>query len=141
MANAHGPGQAALFRGEPEPVIGAELFKLVVVNPVDAGVADMKQMCGGGPEHHHAQGTDIASVAVIAVLALPGLGMKPGIGCEQHPLGGLFHRPAFRSGKVVAEETRDGGLAGNLADIAGADAVGDGNGDAFGDQLVALWHQ
>ena len=72
---------------------------------------------------------------------MPGLGMKPGIGCEQHPLGGLFHRPAFRSGKVVAEETRDGGLAGNLADIAGADAVGDGNGDAFGDQLVALWHQ
>ena len=38
----------------------------------------------------------IALVAVIAVLALPGLGVQPGVDCLQYPLGGLFDGPAFR---------------------------------------------
>ena len=44
VADAHGASEAALFSGDPESMIGADLFELFRVNPVNAGIAHMEQV-------------------------------------------------------------------------------------------------
>ncbi|MNZ48412.1 hypothetical protein D3C78_661580 [compost metagenome] len=133
--DAQGAAQVALLRGDPHPVIVGQLFEGVVAQAIDPCVADMEDMRGGGLDDHGAQRAHIASVPVVAVLALPGLRMQPGVGRHQYALCRLLDRPGFRGTEIVLEESLDAGFAGDLADIAAADAVGQGDGDALGMQL------
>ena len=68
---------------------------------IDTAIANVKQVRSGGFNHHSAEGTHIATIQVIAELALPGLGIKPCIGGLQYPLGGGFNRPGGGGGVVV----------------------------------------
>ncbi len=68
--DAERSAQIALLRRDREPVILGQLLHGIVQDAVDSEVADVKQMCGRGLEHDRAQGTDIALVLVVGVLAL-----------------------------------------------------------------------
>lgn len=77
----------------------------------------------------------IAPVFIVPVLALLGLGMQPGICCNQDALCRSLYGPGLRSAIVILEKTRDGGLAGDVADLATADPVSDSDGNAFRAEL------
>lgn len=49
----------------------------------------------------------------------------------EHPLGGGLHGPRIRGAVVVFQEARDRRLARDLADVAAADVVSQGEGDAL----------
>lgn len=108
---------------------------------VDTGVANVEQVRRSGLDHHGAEGADITTVPVVPELAATGLGMKPGIGGQDHPAGRLFYRPGIGGAVVILQETGDGSLAGFLTDIAGADAVRQGHGNPLGRQLIVLGRQ
>ena len=112
-------------------MILGELLQRVAGQAVDSGVADMKDMRGRRFDDQRAQRTDIALVPVVGVLAPPGLGVQPGIGRGQHAMRRGFHRPGFRGAVIVGQEALDRRFAGDLADIAAADAVRQHDGDAF----------
>ena len=82
-------------------------------------------------DHHRAQGANVAAVLVIGVAASPRLRMQPGIRRRDDPLGRRLHRPGFRGAVIVGEKALHGRLAGDLADIAGADPVRQHDRDAL----------
>ena len=63
------------------------------------------------------------------MLAVPRLCMQPGIGGRQHALRRRLYRPGFRRAEIVVQKSFDRGFAGDVADIAAADAVGQRDGD------------
>ena len=136
--DAQRPAQAALLRRQPDPVLLGERFQLAVAQPIDARIADMEQVRGGGLEHQRAEGADMAAVTVVAVRATPRLGMQPGVGSDQHALAGLLHRPGVRRAEVVFQKALHRRFAGDVADLAAADAIGDGQGDALAVLLLGL---
>src|SRR6476619_1758348 len=97
-------------------MIVGELLEGAAGRPVDAGVANMKNMRGRGFDDDRAQCADIAFVFLVGVLASPGLGMQPGVRRSQHALYRGLYRPGFRSAVVVRQEALDGRLACDLAD-------------------------
>ena len=135
LMNTQRAAEIALLGGQPEPVVLGQGFQCRVAQPVDARIPHMEQVCLGALEYQGTQGADIALVPVVAMLALPGLGMEPGVGGGQHALGGFLHRPGFRGAVVVRQKARHRRFAGDVADLAAADAIGQGNGDALGAQL------
>ena len=94
-------------------------------------VADMEDMRGRRLDDHGAERADVALVFVVEILALPRLRVQPGIGRRNDALRRRFDRPGFRRAVIVGQEAFDGGFAGDLADVAAADAVGQDDGDAL----------
>ena len=123
--------EIALLRRDDDAMVFGQLLERVAGDAVDAGIADMKQMRGRGLDDHRAEGADVALVFVVEELASPGLGVQPGVRRRQHALRRRLHRPGFRGAVVVGQKAFDGGLAGDLADVAAADAVGQDDGDAL----------
>src|SRR5690606_7238704 len=62
-------------------------------------------------------------------------GMQPAVAGGQHALRRLFHRPGFGGAEVVRQKAADCRFGGDLADLAAADAVSQGHGDALGSKL------
>src|SRR5690606_27456312 len=116
---------------QPDPMLLGEQLQLAGAQPVEARIADMEQVRGGGLEYQRAEGADMAAVPVITVRAAPRLRMQPGVGRHQHALAGLLDRPGVRRAEVVFEEALHRRFAGDMADVAAADTVGDGQGDAL----------
>jgi hypothetical protein len=57
-----------------------QLLELLAAQAVDAGIADMEQVGRGGLDDQAAEGAHVAALAVVAMLAVLGLRMQPGIG-------------------------------------------------------------
>ena len=92
-------------------------------------------------DHDGAERADITSIAVVGIVALLGLRMQPRIGRRDDTLRGHFDGPGVGRAVVVGQEAFDGGFAGDLADVAAADAVGDHDGDALQAQQRLLRNQ
>lgn len=122
--DAQRTAQVALTVADPHAVVGSQLLQRVAAQPVNARVAHMEYMGSGRFEDHGAERAHIATVLVVAVLAMLGLRMQPGVGCIQNPLGRGLDRPGVRGAVVVLQKTGNCVLAGHLADRAAADAVG-----------------
>ena len=116
-------------------MIFGQLLHFATPQAVDAGIADMEEVGGGRLDDQTAESADVPAFAVIAMLALLGLRMQPGISRRQNLLAGFFNRPGIRGAVVVFKKTGDGRLRRFLADLAAADAVGQGDGDALRRQL------
>ena len=101
---------------------------------MDAAVTDMEQVGGGGLDDQPAEGAHVAALAVVAVLALLGLGVQPVVGSGQHLLAGFLHRPRVGGAVVVFEEAGDRRLRRLLADLAAADWRGDSGLSGDGDR-------
>src|SRR5690606_6695818 len=140
LTDAQRPRQITGIRAGPQLVVPRELFKLTVLQTIDARVAHMEQVGRGRLDDQRAEGADVAALTVVTVLALAGLGVQPGAGGGQHALGRLAHRPGLRRAVVSLQEPADRDLAGNMADAAGADAIGQGQGNALHRQLRLARH-
>ena len=127
--------EIALVLRDPEPMIFGELLQSAVAQPIDSRIADVKDMRGGGLDHHRAQActrsrdpdridTGSAASARRARSSSPSARVAP-----------MPHRPGGRRAVVILQEAFDGRFAGDLADVAAAHAVGQRDGDAFGGQL------
>ena len=125
FAHTQGPAEIALLGGCPQAVVFGELLKAIAGEVMDAGIADMKEVHRGGFDDDRAEGADIASIQHVAVGTVAGLRVQPGIGGIQHPLRRGFHRPGFRGGVIIFQKPAHGGFAGDMADIAAADPVGE----------------
>lgn len=133
--------EIGLLRGNDDTVIVGQLFERVAGKPVNAAIAGMKNVCRGRFDDQRAQGADVALVLVVSVLASPCLGVQPDVGCGQHALGRCLHRPGLGRAVVVGQKAFDCRLAGNMADVTAADAVGDHHRNAFQVQQWFAWDQ
>jgi len=138
--DAQRAAEVAGVRRHAHAVIFGQLFEVAVAQSIDARIADVEQVRAGRLEHQRAEGADIAAVAVIAVRAVAGLRMQPGIDRHQHPLRRLLHRPGVGGAEVVGKKARHRGFAGDMADLAAADAIGQCNGDALAGELGVSRH-
>src|SRR5690606_9411897 len=127
--------QVVSVLGDPDAVIAGQLLQRTVAQAVNTRIANMEQVGRGGFEQQHAQGTHVTAITVVAVLALPGLGMQPGIDRHQHTLRRGLYRPGLRGAEIVGEEPFDAGFTGDLADRAATDTVGQGDGNTLGGAL------
>ncbi|MEI2625073.1 MAG: hypothetical protein V9G23_15030 [Giesbergeria sp.] len=93
---------------------------------VDAGVADMKQVRGGALEHQGAEGADIAPILVEAVRGCAGSGRAARSWWRPaRTAPSTAHAPGFaRCSSSPRSKPLHGGGAGDVADLAAADAVG-----------------
>ena len=123
--------EIALLRRYDNSMIVGELLEGIAYHAIDPRIPDMKNMRGRGLNDHHAQGAHVPLVFIIWVLASAGLGMEPGVGCRDDALRRGLYRPGFRRAVVIRKKAFDGRLTRYPADIAAADTVGQGNGDAF----------
>ena len=133
---AEGAGEIALARRVLDAVVGAELFECLRVQAIDARIADVQQVQVAALEDQGAEGAYMAAVAVEAALAAQGLAVQPGIGGLEHALRRPPHGPGVRGGVIVLEKAANRGLAGELAESARADAVGQRQCDALARQQV-----
>src|SRR5262249_42538362 len=109
-----------------------ELFETLAVDAVDAAVADMEDVRGGGLDDHCRKRADVALVAIVFVLlAAPRFCMQPRVRRRQHALRRRLYRPGFRRAVVIGEKAFDDRLARDLADLTAADSVRDDDGDAL----------
>ncbi len=138
--DAQRAAQVAGFRRHAHAVIVGQLFEAAVAQSIDACIADVEQVRAGRLEHQRAEGADIATVAVIAVRAVAGLCMQPGIDRHQHPLRRLLHRPGVGGAEVVGKKARHRCFAGDMTDLTAADAVGQRDGDALAGELGTDGH-
>ncbi len=129
--DAQRAAEVAGIRRHAYAVIFGQLFKAAVAQSIDARIADVEQVRASGLEHQRAEGADIASVAVIAVRAVAGLRMQPGIDRHQHPMRRLLHRPGVGGAEVVGKKARHRGFAGDMADLTAADAISQRDSDAL----------
>ena len=127
---AERPAEIALLRGDDDAVVVGQLLQRVAGQAIDAGIADVKEMRGGRLDDHGGERADVAAVLVIGILAA-GLRMQPGIGRLQHALRRGAHRPGFRGAVIVGQKSLDRRFAGDPADVAAADTVGQHDGDAL----------
>ena len=122
--------EIALLRGDDDAVVVGQLLQRVAGETIDPGIADVKQMRRGRLDDHGAQRADVTAVLVIGILAAR-LRMQPGIGRLQHALRRGAHRPGFRGAVIVGQKPLDRRFRGDPADLAGADAVGQHDGNAL----------
>jgi hypothetical protein len=134
-ADAQRAAEIALIRGNDQPMVVGQLLQVAVAEAINAAVADMEDMRGVGLDDQRAERAHITAVHVVAVLAVPALRIEPGVCCGQHALRRRLDRPGFRSAVVVVEKTLDRRFAGYVADLAAADAVGQGDGDSLATEL------
>ena len=99
-----------------------------MINPA---VTAMKNMRLGGFQNQRRKSTDITFIPFPGVLTAPRLAVKPGITGLNNPLRRFTHTPYIRGAVIIFKETFNGCGAGNLADIAAADAIGQSNSDTF----------
>lgn len=59
--DAERAGEEVLLLRHPDAMVLGELHKLALTQPVDAGVADVEQVCGRGFHHQRAQGRGTAA--------------------------------------------------------------------------------
>ena len=123
--------QVVLATPDPHPVVFGERLHGVAAQPQDAHVTGVEEMGGAALEHQHGHGADVAALGIVPVHAPLGLGMQPGVGGRQHTLHGALDAPGVRGGVVVLQHGAHGRLAGFVADLAAADAVGQGQHDAL----------
>ena len=128
--HAERAAEIALLRGNDDAVVVGELFQRVAGKAVDAAVADVKDVRRGRLDDDGAQRADVAAVPVVGILAAR-LRMQPGIGRLQHALRRGAHRPGFRGAVIVGQKSLDRRFRGDPADLAGADAVGQHDGNAL----------
>ncbi|MNM78407.1 hypothetical protein D3C81_903070 [compost metagenome] len=136
-ARAQRPAQIGLGGRYADPVIDGKLLQRMPMQPIDARVAHVQQVGLPRLEDQRAEGADVAAIAVEAGLAVPALGVEPGVDGGQHALRRPPHGPGFGRAVVVLEEGADGGSAGDLAHRAAADAVRQRQRDALGHAVVA----
>ena len=139
-ADPQGPGKIAVLGRYLQTVIPGQLLKVAAAQPVDARIAHMEQVGGGGFDDQRTEGAHIPPVGVLARRAPPGLAMEPGIGGRQYPLRRFAHRPGIRRAVVIRQEPRHCRLAGDMADRAAADAVGQHRHGALGAELRFCGH-
>ena len=120
---------------KPGAVVNSELFKRAPVYPIDARVANVKEMRRGGFDHQRAEGTDVATVTVVAILAAPALRIQPGVERADHALPRLFDRPRIGRAVVILHKAVHRRLRGLVTDHTGADAIGQRQHRAFDCQL------
>jgi len=124
---------------DPDAVILGQLLDRAIPQAIDARVADMQDVRGGALEHHHGQRADVAAVLVLP-MALAALRMQPGVGRAEHLLGRLLHGPGLGRAVIVFQKAGHRRLAGDVTDVAAADAVGQRDGDALGAQQRLARH-
>ncbi len=66
--------QVALFARHPETMVFGQLLQGIAAQPVDAGIAHMKQMRRGRLDDHAAEGADVAFVPVASGIGFAGSG-------------------------------------------------------------------
>ena len=133
----HRTAQAALAVGHAHAVVLRELFERRGEHAVDPGVAHVEEVRGVRLEHERAQRAHVAPVLVERMGALPCLRMQPRVGGGEHAFDGLLHRPRVGRAVVVVEQAAHCELAGHLAHVAAADAVGERDRDALRHALRA----
>src|SRR5688572_29855054 len=84
-----------------------------------------------GLQDQRAERADVALVLFVAELAALRLRVQPGVGRAENALGRGLHGPGLRRAIVVLQEASDSRLAGDLTDVAAADAVGERDADAL----------
>ena len=130
-ADAPGSGSsrpATPGRGGPASAARATAQAL---QPIDPRVADVEQVRGGPLQHQRAQRADVAAILLVAVRAVVGLRVQPGIGRREHAVRGLLaptRSPTCSSSRRGRPSRR---TRGHLAHVAGADAVGQRDRDAL----------
>ena len=129
--DAQGATQAALFARHPDTMLFGKLFERVPAQSIDPRIADVKDMCGGGLDDKGAQCAHVAPVLVVAKLAPARLRVQPGVSRVQHALCRCLDGPGFRRAIVVHKKSGDRRLAGDTADIAAANPVGQSNANPF----------
>ncbi|MNJ72665.1 hypothetical protein D3C77_693540 [compost metagenome] len=75
--------QIAFVLRDPDAMVVGQSLHRARAQPVDAGVANMQDVRGGGLQHHHGHGADVAPVGVarlVGVMALARLRVQPAIG-------------------------------------------------------------
>src|SRR5690554_6418793 len=112
-------------------MVNTELFQLLLTQAVNTGITNMKQMCGLMFEYQRAKSADIAAVFIDTALTLLGLGIKTGIGGTNHPVDRSFDTPGIGRRKVIGQKTGHCGFTGDMTDIAAADTIGNGTGNAL----------
>ena len=133
--------QVAFAGRERDPVILAQLFQRLRVEPEDARIADMEEVQLAPLEDQRAEGADVAPVLVETAVAGLGLAVQPGVGRGEDAVGRAAHGPRFGSRKIVVEKGPHRHRAGLLADPAAADAVGQRQGNALAGQQPAARHE
>ncbi len=138
--NAERAAQVDLLGRQAHPVVFGQLLQRLALHPVDAGVTHMKQVCGGGFDDQRAEGADITPVFVKTVGAALGLGVQPRVGGRQHALCRALDAPGLGGAVIVLQQPVHRSGAGDLADIAAADAIGQCHHHPLGGQCQPLWH-
>ena len=133
-----GAAQVAFFGRYGDAMVLRELLQAVGAQAVDAAVAHMEEVGRGRAQHQGAEGADMALVALVAEFPGAALCMEPCVQGHQHPFGRGLDAPGVGGAVVVGQESRDGGLAGQVAHGAAADAVSHRAGHALALQQGAL---
>src|SRR5690606_17177996 len=101
---------------------------MVITQAVNATVADMKNMGGGGLANHRAESADHAVVWQSRFLAVV---VKPGIHRRQHPRCRGFHRPGIWRAVIVFNKLGNAGLASLLGVFTATHTIGNAGHRAF----------
>ena len=132
---AERPAQVAAAAAHPYPVVFGQLLQVSAAQQVDAHVAGVEQVRRPALEHQRAQRAHVAPVMVVAPGTALRLGVQPRIGGRQHALHRPLHAPRIRRAVVVLHHRPHGRLARDAADLAAADAVGQGQHDPLAAQV------
>jgi len=135
---ADGAAEIALVARNPDAVILRELLERLAIQPVDPRVADVEDVGRRRLDAPALERADVALLLVVPILALPRLGVQPRVGRVDHALDRSLHRPRVGRAVVIVDEAVDRELGGDLRDVAGADAVGERDGDALGAEQRVL---